>query len=230
MPSDYRRRPCGSRRTDTSYPPRSLARPKRISKLWLLPVGPRPLQRQWTWQSVGPDEARVEHSWREIPLPTSRGWIQKVSPRRVDWKRPLLDLLTRWTLTARPPAPSGGWPTPRRGEIWTADLGEPPRRHWVLIVSLDARNQSDRVATVLIVPFSSAGPEGPTVLALEPGETGLPGTSYLKGHFLTTLPKARLGERQPRTLSGQRMRQVCELVRRSFDPDAPYEPHRRKQE
>jgi len=96
-----------------------------------------------------------------------------------------------------------------------------------LIVSLDARNQSERVATVLIVPFSSAGPEGPTVLALEPGETGLPGTSYLKGHFVTTLPKARLGERPPRTLSGQRMRQVCELVRRSFDPDAPYEPTRK---
>jgi len=70
------------------------------------------------------------------------------------------------------------------------------------------------------------GKRGPTVLALEPGETGLPGTSYLKGHLITTLPKARLRERQARTLSGQRMRQVCELVRRSFDPDAPYEPRR----
>jgi mRNA-degrading endonuclease toxin of MazEF toxin-antitoxin module len=96
-------------------------------------------------------------------------------------------------------------------------------------VSLDGRNLSERVATVLMVPFSSSGPEGPTVLAFEPGETGLPGISYLKGHFITTLPKARLRERQPRALSASRMRQVCELVRRSFDPDAPYEPLRAKQ-
>lgn len=56
------------------------------------------------------------------------------------------------------------------------------------------------------------------------GETGLPGTSSLKGHFITTLPKARLRERQPRPLSESRMRKVCEMVRRGFDPDAPYEP------
>jgi len=124
-------------------------------------------------------------------------------------------------------SPQGAWPTPRRGEIWTADLGDPPVRHWILILSLDARNLSERVATVLMVPFSSSGPEGPTVMALEPGETGLPGTSYLKGHFITTLPKARLRERQPRSLSGARMRQVCDIVRRGFDPDAPYEPPRR---
>lgn len=131
-------------------------------------------------------------------------------------------------MTARP-VPQGGGPAPRRGEIWTADLGEPSRRHWVLIVSLDARNLSDRVATILMVPFSSSGPEGPTALALEPGETGLPGTSYLKGHFITTLPKARLKERHPRALSGSRMKQVCQMVCRSFDPDAPYEPPRERQ-
>lgn len=132
-------------------------------------------------------------------------------------------------MTVEPPAAKGTEPAPRRGEIWTADLGEPPRRHWVLILSLDGRNQSGRVATVLIVPFSSWGPEGPTVFMLEAGETGLPWASYLKGHFITTLPKARLRERQPRTLSRLRMRQVCEIVRRSFDPDAPYEPPVRKQ-
>lgn len=115
-------------------------------------------------------------------------------------------------------------PSPRRGEIWTADLGDPPSRHWVLIISLDSRNLSARVATVLAVPFSSKGPEGPTVLPFAAGETGLPGTSYLKGHFITTLPKARLRERQPRPLSESRMRKVCEMVRRGFDPDAPYEP------
>ncbi len=113
---------------------------------------------------------------------------------------------------------------PRRGEIWTADLGNPPSRHWVLVVSLDQRNQSDRVDTVLMVPFSSSGSDAPTILRIDAGESGLPGPSYLKCHFITTFPKARLKERTPRTLSSRRMREVAVAIRRSFDPDAPYDP------
>ena len=114
-------------------------------------------------------------------------------------------------------------PFPRRGEIWAAKIGDPPLRHWVLIVSLDARNRSERVNSVLIVPFGSAGYEGPTSLRLEPGETGLPAPSYLKGHFITTLAKDRLLRREGRSLSSSRMRFVSEMIRRAFDPDAPYE-------
>ena len=114
----------------------------------------------------------------------------------------------------------------RRGEIWTADQGSPPVRHWVLIVSLDARNSSERVSSVLIVPFGSAGYEGPTTLRLEPGETGLPAPSYLKGHFITTLPKNCLVKREGRVASSSRMKQICQMIRRAFDPDAPYEPDR----
>jgi len=114
-------------------------------------------------------------------------------------------------------------PSPRRGEIWSADLGSPPTTHWVLIVSLDSRNQSENVDTVLIVPFGSRGAEGPTTLLLPPGETGLPVASWLKGHFITTLPKARLRERAPRALSSRRMREVCFILRRAFEPDAPWE-------
>jgi len=110
---------------------------------------------------------------------------------------------------------------PRRGEIWTAMLGSPPVRHWVLVVSLDARNSSERVESVLIVPFGSQGADGPTTLRLEAGETSLPGPSWLKGHFITTLKKSLLGERLPRPLSARRMRQVALAVRRAFDPDAP---------
>jgi mRNA-degrading endonuclease toxin of MazEF toxin-antitoxin module len=113
---------------------------------------------------------------------------------------------------------------PRRGEIWTANLGDPPSAHWVLVVSLDGRNTSDRIDSVLIVPFGSAGAEGPTSLRLEPGETSLPATSFLKGHFITTIKKSRLIERQPRHLSRARMRDVVAMIRRSFDPDAPWEP------
>jgi len=113
---------------------------------------------------------------------------------------------------------------PRRGEIWSAQLGNPPLRHWVLIVSLDARNAAERIDSVLIVPLGSAGVEGPTAMRLEPGETGLPGPSYLKAHFITTLSKARLIAREPRPLSQHRMREVVSLIRRAVDPEAPYEP------
>ena len=100
-------------------------------------------------------------------------------------------------------------------------LGNPPARHWVLVVSLDSRNASERVDSVLIVPFGSQGADGPTTLRFEPGETGLPGPSWLKGHFITTLKKSLLGERLPRPLSGGRMRQVSLATQRGFDPDSP---------
>ena len=100
-------------------------------------------------------------------------------------------------------------------------LGNPPARHWVLIVSLDARNLSEHVDSVLIVPFGSQGAEGPTAFRLEAGETGMAGPSWLKGHFVTTLKKSLLGERLPRPLSATRMRQVSLAIRRAFDPDSP---------
>jgi mRNA-degrading endonuclease toxin of MazEF toxin-antitoxin module len=110
--------------------------------------------------------------------------------------------------------------SPRRGEIWTAMLGNPPVRHWVLIVSLDSRNLSERVDSVLIVPFGSQGADGPTTMRFESGETGLPGPSWMKGHFITTLKKSLVGERLPRPLSASRMRQVSLAIQRAFDPDS----------
>lgn len=110
---------------------------------------------------------------------------------------------------------------PRRGDIWTAYLGIDRKRHWVLIVSLDSRNLSDRAETVLMVPFASRIAESPSTMVLQPGETGLPGPSCLRGHFIGTLPKNDLIERQPRALSERRMREICVLIRRSYDPDAP---------
>jgi len=99
-------------------------------------------------------------------------------------------------------------------------LGNPAMRHWVLIVSLDSRNSSERVDSVPIVPFGSQGADGPTTLRFEPGESGLPGPSWLKGHIITTLKKSLLGERLPRARSARRMRQVSLVIRRSFDPDS----------
>ena len=111
---------------------------------------------------------------------------------------------------------------PSRGEIWTANLGSPPIRHWVLVVSLDGGNLSDRRDTVLIVPLSSSGPEGATVVPLFSGETGLPGPSFVKGHFIQSFPKRGLIDRERRVLSNARMREVVLAIRRSFDPDAPW--------
>jgi len=62
-------------------------------------------------------------------------------------------------------------------------------------VSLDSRNLSERVDSVLIVPFGSQGADGPTTMRFEPGETGLPGPAWMKGHFIATLKKSILGER-----------------------------------
>jgi len=107
-------------------------------------------------------------------------------------------------------------------------LGNPPVRHWVLVVSLDSRNLSERVESVLIVPFGSQGADGPTTLRFEAGESGLPGPSWLKGHFITTLQKRLLRERMPRTVAGARMRQVSLAIRRAFDPDSPPAAERRR--
>jgi mRNA-degrading endonuclease toxin of MazEF toxin-antitoxin module len=99
-------------------------------------------------------------------------------------------------------------------------LNDAPKRHWVVIVSLDSRNLSDRASSVLIVPFGSSGAESPTVTAMPPGETGLPGPSYLKAHFIQVLPKQSLIAREPRMLSASRMKQVVDMIRRAVDPDA----------
>jgi len=114
-------------------------------------------------------------------------------------------------------------PKPRRGEIWTAHLGDAPKRHWVVIVSLDSRNLSERASSILIAPFGSYGAEGPTTLLLPQGETSLPGPSYLKGHFIQVLEKSALIERQPRMLSSARMRELAAAIRRAYDPDAPWD-------
>ena len=97
-------------------------------------------------------------------------------------------------------------------------------KHAVVIISLDARNLSDRASSVLIVPFGSYGVEGPTALRMQPGETGLPEPSFLKAHFIRVLPKTQLLDRLPRNLSAAQLREVVTMIRRAVDPDAPYDP------
>ena len=122
-----------------------------------------------------------------------------------------------WTSTLNPDV------KPKRGQIWRADLGD-GKKHAVVIISLDGRNLSDRASSVLVVPFGSYGTEGPTVLRMQPGETGQPEPSFLKAHFIQVLPKERLFDRLPRTLSAMQLREVVAMIRRAVDPDAQYEP------
>jgi mRNA-degrading endonuclease toxin of MazEF toxin-antitoxin module len=83
---------------------------------------------------------------------------------------------------------------PRRGEIWHASTGG--KRHTLVIVSLDQRNTSDRVSSVLAVPFGSYGGEGPTSKRMEAGETGLAEPSFLKAHFISVIEKKDLVDRK----------------------------------
>jgi mRNA-degrading endonuclease toxin of MazEF toxin-antitoxin module len=111
--------------------------------------------------------------------------------------------------------------SPRRGEIWRANVGEPAKPHWVVVVSPDARNQHPNIQTILVVSFTNKLRAGPTTIILDADETGLPNRSCLRGHFIQPLFKSRLVERTTRQLSDTRMRELCLAIRRSFDPDAP---------
>ena len=93
----------------------------------------------------------------------------------------------------------------------------------MVIVSLDERNASERVNSVLAIPFGSYGGEGPTSKRMEPGETGLPESSFLKAHFIQVIAKDCLIDRTPRSLSQRQMREVVAMVNRAIDPDAPYD-------
>ena len=110
---------------------------------------------------------------------------------------------------------------PRRGEIWYASTGG--KRHPVVILSLDARNTSERVTSVLAVPFGSYGVPGPTSKRMEPGETGLAEPSFLKAHYISVIEKKDFVERLPRRLSQAQMRELVAMVNRAIDPDALYE-------
>ena len=111
---------------------------------------------------------------------------------------------------------------PRRGEIWLAQTGG--KRHAVVVVSINSRNDSERMKSVLAVPFGSYGAVGPTSVRMEPGETGLPEPSFLKAHFISVVEKHAFIERLPRRLSDRRMRELVAMITRAVDPDAAFQP------
>ena len=110
-------------------------------------------------------------------------------------------------------------PKPRQGEIWYTRIPTDPADYYarpVVIVSLDARNQSERANTVLVVPLSTTvrNPLPATNLRLSPGETGLRETSELQASGITTISKRQL--KQPRAklrqLNRTQIKAVAQLV------------------
>jgi mRNA-degrading endonuclease toxin of MazEF toxin-antitoxin module len=111
--------------------------------------------------------------------------------------------------------------SPHRGEIWRANIGEPPAPHWIVVVSPEGRNQHPKIRTILVVSFSNKLRPSSTTMILDAEETGLPNRSCLRAHFIQPLSKSRLVERTAKKLTDRRMRELCLAIRRSFDPDAP---------
>jgi hypothetical protein len=62
-------------------------------------------------------------------------------------------------------------------------LGNPPVRHWAIVVSLDSRNLSERVDSVLIVPFGSQGSGRADCLAIRVRRDGTAGAILGEGPF-----------------------------------------------
>jgi hypothetical protein len=58
---------------------------------------------------------------------------------------------------------------------------------------------------------------------MDPGETGLAESSFLKAHFINVVKKSDLIEPLPRRLSNTQMRSIVQAVNRAIDPDAPFE-------
>jgi mRNA-degrading endonuclease toxin of MazEF toxin-antitoxin module len=87
-----------------------------------------------------------------------------------------------------------------------------------VVVSLNERNE--KLDTVVVVPFSSLGRQSPTVIQFEPGESGLPQTSFLKAHLISTINKRQFRRIHPRRLSGARMKQLVRSIVCAIDPDA----------
>lgn len=89
--------------------------------------------------------------------------------------------------------------TPRRGEIWLVDFGEPVGREQAgirpaVVVSADALNEGP-AGVILVVPVTSARRDLPSHIEIEPGESGLDHPSYAKCEDLKSVSERRLIER-----------------------------------
>jgi len=86
--------------------------------------------------------------------------------------------------------------TPRRGEVWLVDFGEPVGREQsgrrpAVVVSADALNESP-AGVILVVPCTSTRRGLPSHIEIEPGGSGLDVVSYAKCEDLKSISEQRL--------------------------------------
>jgi mRNA interferase MazF len=86
--------------------------------------------------------------------------------------------------------------TPRRGEVWLVDFGDPVGREQsgrrpAVVVSADPLNES-RAGVVIVVPTTTAHRGLPSHVEVEPGSTGLDDVSYAKCEDVKSVSEQRL--------------------------------------
>jgi mRNA interferase MazF len=89
--------------------------------------------------------------------------------------------------------------TPRRGEVWLVDFGEPVGREQAgtrpaVVVSTDALNDGPS-GVVLVVPLTSARRQLPSHVEIAPGASGLDHPSYAKCEDVKSISDRRLVSR-----------------------------------
>ena len=89
--------------------------------------------------------------------------------------------------------------TPRRGEVWLVDFGEPVGREQAgirpaVIVSTDALNEGP-TGVVFVVPVTSARRDLPSHVEIEQEESGLEHSSYAKCEDMKSVSERRLIDR-----------------------------------
>lgn len=86
--------------------------------------------------------------------------------------------------------------TPRRGEVWLADFGDPVGREQAaprpaVIVSADPLNES-RAGIVIVVPCTTTKRSLPSHIEIEAGSSGLDEVSYAKCEDVKSISEQRL--------------------------------------
>jgi mRNA interferase MazF len=89
--------------------------------------------------------------------------------------------------------------TPRRGEVWLVDFGEPVGREQAgtrpaVVVSTDALNEGP-AGFIFVVPVTSARRDLPSHIEIEPGKSGLEHPSYAKCEDVKSVSARRLIDR-----------------------------------
>ncbi len=86
--------------------------------------------------------------------------------------------------------------TPRRGEVWLVDFGDPMGREQAgsrpaVVMSADPLNES-QAGVVMVVPCTSSRRSVPSHIEIEPGDSGLDQVSYAKCEDLKSISDRRL--------------------------------------